>query len=57
MHFIYNRQKSRILTDYRQSNWILTDNRQVDPSFRPQGGGRGSKDIMHRLQKRRGLGS
>ena len=22
--------KSKSLTDYRQSNWILTDNRQVD---------------------------
>ena len=35
MHFTYlpiftdNRQRWEMLTDYRQSNWILTDNRQV----------------------------
>ena len=34
MHFYLlteiNRQRSKILTDYRQSNWVLADNRKVD---------------------------
>ena len=30
-----NRQRSKIWTDYRQSDWILTDNRQVDTPPHP----------------------
>ena len=34
MHFYLlteiKRQRSKILTDYRQSNWVLADNRKVD---------------------------